>query len=55
MAAPSTVTCSTSGQQPAARNLNDLGRIALRHELGKGDEILVEANTQRFRELQQDF
>ena len=37
------------------RNLNDLGRIALRHELGNGDEILVEANTQRFRILQQDF
>jgi hypothetical protein len=32
------------------RNLNDLGRIALRHELGEGDEILVEANTQRFRD-----
>jgi len=37
------------------RNLNDLGRIALRHEQGNGDEILVEANTQRFRILQQDF
>ncbi|HOY00638.1 FecR domain-containing protein [Zoogloea sp.] len=37
------------------RNLNDLGRIALHHELGEGDEILVEANTQRFRELQKDY
>ena len=37
------------------RNLSDLGRVALRHELGEGDEILVEANTQRFRELQKDY
>lgn len=37
------------------RNLSDLGRIALRHELDQGDEVLVEASTQRFREVRQDF
>lgn len=37
------------------RVINDLGRVGLRHELGNGDELLVEANTQRVRLLQQDF
>ena len=37
------------------RAINDLGRVGLRHELGNGDELLVEANTQRVRFLQKDF
>ncbi|MCA0186146.1 MAG: FecR domain-containing protein [Proteobacteria bacterium] len=37
------------------RAINDLGRVGLRHELGNGNELLVEANTQRVRFLQQDF